>query len=743
MDNFQAEDKIKAKTKGKEKRILCSIILPISFLFSFFLLMAILFFHIICLSFLGFLGFLTIEAQADTSSLVSSSLISAPSSAPISAPTPNSPPSSSPSPLLNVPLDSWIYSELARLEAMNLLAGVGASRVALYSKPLTRQEVAILINQALLNVQKKDIILKETEKICLEKLVMEFKEELKKLGIRVLPKITSTADIISNFQAEQAVQYLAYFMEEGYIRKQDIAYPISRIQLAEMVSQIIFLLLNDGLKEEQLSHKQIEYLDYLVTEFKDELSFYGIQVVYLNKRKALVNHFKEHFTVSGSIKQSLHLVSEEDWTLHSRRAQGEKEDRDRKLNQGLYQLEFCSILSGEIWEEVPFLIDLSLHTDIYNIYNWYNFDNLQFSPLQLRLNKAYLKFKTPSYQLSLLEHIPIFSLFDEFEIPEIIWQIGRDELYWGPAYTGSLILSNNTPALDMIAYSGNIDLEQLVGSWGDIHFLKFFSLLDHQRLLFGQRFEYCPDTPWRIALSETAIADAHCGIGYYSPIPFPLSSYLIQQIYANFPELSDRENDINYNIGFDLQYNMGNGTRIYGEFLFDDFIFYKKRNLFPDRMGFTIGSNISNLFADKAGLLLEYTRINNYVYFPRKEWQNYLYKEEYLGHPLGPDADQLTIQLDYQLAENKTIQIAYIQERHGEGQHGVPLPADPDIANQNRFLSGIIEKTNQLRTSFTYDFADDWQFSITGSYTNTINQDNKLDENINKITFSAEIKYVF
>jgi len=643
--------------------------------------------------------------------------------------------------LLNVPLDSWVYVNLQKLEAMNLF--VGEDSIALNTKPLTRRSVAALINRALLNVQQGKVVLAEGQIILLEELITEFIEELKEYGVRVIPRELSPQQILEQYQADQLYQYLSYFIEKGYIEPlPSIDLPISRQQIAQLVSQMIFSLQSGQLKEVSLSETDIAYLDYLVTELKDELSFYGIKVVYLNKSKALINHLEETFLFSGYLNQSLSLVGQNEKIENKQKVENQGEyKKNMKLSQGLLELQFGAQLSGELWEEIPFMIDFSLATQIYDIYN------VVFAPLSFNLNEAYLKFKTNSFCLSLpdsIANIPLISIVDELEIPEIEWQVGREKMYWGPAYSGSLILSDRAAPLDMISYSGNFDLEQIASALGQLQFTKFFSYLDENRLLFGQRFEYSPDTPWRVALSETAVAAQDCGIGYFNPLPFPLVNYLIQQIYSNFPNLSEKENNINYNIGLDGQYLFDNGVKIYGEVMFDDFIFYQKDNPFPGRYGFTIGNYIPNIFEDyQSDLVLEYTRINNYVYYPRAEWQYYLYQGEYLGHPLGPDADQLTIEINHQFNEDTSLQFTYIHQRHGEGQKGIPLPADPVVANENRFLTGIVEKSDSFQASLTYDLSEDWQVSITGSFQNIYNEDNQLNQNNQNLALTVEIKLEF
>ncbi len=53
-------------------------------------------------------------------------------------------------PLINVPLDRWIYPAISRLETLQ--AFEGNSTIALNTTPLTRYKIAYLIDSALSNV---------------------------------------------------------------------------------------------------------------------------------------------------------------------------------------------------------------------------------------------------------------------------------------------------------------------------------------------------------------------------------------------------------------------------------------------------------------------------------------------------------------------------------------------------------------------------------------------------------------
>jgi len=79
-------------------------------------------------------------------------------------------------PSINVPLDSWVYPAISRLETLQ--AFEGNSTIALNTTPLTRFEVASLIDTALSNLQKGKVEFKKADLLLRDKLVKEFQAEL-------------------------------------------------------------------------------------------------------------------------------------------------------------------------------------------------------------------------------------------------------------------------------------------------------------------------------------------------------------------------------------------------------------------------------------------------------------------------------------------------------------------------------------------------------------------------------------
>ncbi|PKP54853.1 hypothetical protein CVT91_17865 [Candidatus Atribacteria bacterium HGW-Atribacteria-1] len=112
------------------------------------------------------------------------------------------------------------------------------------------------------------------------------------------------------------------------------------------------------------------------------------------------------------------------------------------------------------------------------------------------------------------------------------------------------------------------------------------------------------------------------------------------------------EQEVNCNVALDAEINLTQKIKLYGEWMADDFIFHPDVNPYPNRTGFLAGAYFAEpLGSGNTDFRIEYTHINNYVYFPRHSWQDYLYQGEYIGHSLGPDADQfyLGLTLTYQI----------------------------------------------------------------------------------------------
>ena len=96
------------------------------------------------------------------------------------------------SPLTYVPLDSWVYPTISRLETLQ--AFNGNDTIATNTLPLTRIEVAYLIDTVLSNLQRGKLELNQQNLSLMEKLVNEFQDELASIGVKIIPLDLSSSE---------------------------------------------------------------------------------------------------------------------------------------------------------------------------------------------------------------------------------------------------------------------------------------------------------------------------------------------------------------------------------------------------------------------------------------------------------------------------------------------------------------------------------------------------------------------
>lgn len=623
------------------------------------------------------------------------------------------------SPLTYVPLDSWVYPAISRLETLQ--AFDGNDTVATNTLPLTRIEVAYLIDSALFNLQKGKLELNQQNLSLMDKLVNEFQDELVSMGIKVIPlKVNSSAEELNkDFSPNWLYESLKYFEERDILKTSTLPSSfgllnpqMSRRDMAFLVDEIIYQLQTEQIQITSLTDEDLEKLESLIIELDDELFAQGLKIVRLNKTTVILDNIKSTLKIEPYFTQKIDLFYPEDINIE-------------KLN--LFS-ELGARVSASLSENTALYLDASIYTE-------------GEPSLQVQLNQAYIALKLPSFEIPTPSSIPFFPSLSSIEFPALDLMVGRDYMKWGPGYQGNLILSDNAPAFDMLKYSGTIDLNDFGGGYGKINFTKFFSLLDsldgQNRYFSGQRLEYKPFDALTLGLSETAIISQDSSILFYNPLPFIPPYYVTWWIASMFSP-----QEVNCNVALDAEINLTQKIKLYGELMADDIIFFPEENPYPNRTGFLAGA----YFADPLGkgntdFRIEYTHINNYVYFPTHPWQDYLYQGEYIGNPLGPDADQLYLELTHRLSDKFNLSLSYNHERHGEGQVGIPLPSDPEIANENIFLSGIIEKQQAYQAEISYTVSPQWELSASATLENIENKDNTIGEKENNTYFQLELNY--
>jgi len=204
-------------------------------------------------------------------------------------------------------------------------------------------------------------------------------------------------------------------------------------------------------------------------------------------------------------------------------------------------------------------------------------------------------------------------------------ELGRDEFVWGPGYTGSVMLDDTAPALDHV---------QLCASYGNFKFLTFTSLLSRwgvkPRWLAAQRIEL---SLW----NRLTLGGALMSVTSWDELqPRQLGGLLNPLIPIYFTAANTSMTD-NLLVGWDAVCYLPR-TKLYGQLFIDNYEFNTRKQA-PNAVGLQGGVYWAPNLPVEARL--EYTRIAPFTYYQMIQqimFENYLTT---MGHPLGPDADQL------------------------------------------------------------------------------------------------------
>jgi len=266
--------------------------------------------------------------------------------------------------------------------------------------------------------------------------------------------------------------------------------------------------------------------------------------------------------------------------------------------------------------------------------------------------------------------------------------IGRQRMDWGPGFHGGLLLSGRAPPLDMIEAEVRLSrfqgtaftavLDDYVGPYGD-------ESIRAARYLSGHRLAWRVNPDLEISASEVIV---YGGEGRLPEIRY------VMPLFFFYGEQWNAGGDDNPLWAFDISWRVRAGTRLYGEYLIDDFQY--ETDAEPNEIGYMVGGEV----ADPPGLGgavlgLEYARINRWTYGQNRPWNRYLHHGVCIGHPLGPDSDGLWVRLSRPLARVTRLRMEFGRVREGEGR--IEDERSSVVSFPDRFPTGIVETRTTLK----------------------------------------------
>ncbi len=234
---------------------------------------------------------------------------------------------------------------------------------------------------------------------------------------------------------------------------------------------------------------------------------------------------------------------------------------------------------------------------------------------------------------------------------------GRSASRWGASDRGGLILSPESPPLDLV---------RLRFDFGPVRLSSIASALDEipgdpataspqKRRFSAHRLDVRIPPTLNVGLSETVV--------YGGPNRGFEAGYLVP-FFSYYAEAWNGSEDDNVLWGIDAVWSARPGALIRGELLIDDFQYDLKTE--PHQVGWTVGGDWAPPRGPKRALLsIEYTRIETFVYGHFLARNRYLHDGVVLGDPLGPDSDRLGGSASWDVADRATFSLSLARERRG------------------------------------------------------------------------------
>ncbi len=234
------------------------------------------------------------------------------------------------------------------------------------------------------------------------------------------------------------------------------------------------------------------------------------------------------------------------------------------------------------------------------------------------------------------------------------WEIGKDYLWWGPGYSGGLILSDNSPSFPMVLMSKDLSLGKRIGHVKMTQFVGRFHDRSKTAWLLGRRWEKRFSERLHLGINET---------GKMTKTPNPLalvlpSLYLYEHIF-----LDDIDKEYNAFISGDITYKFSPKFEIYGDLLIDEmnapsWLRHGPNMHRPTAIAVLAGLHWRDLTGDDTTRLrTEFISVSKVTYTASREDYpelDYTQGGLLMGSPVGPNSRAVFVRLDKRFPDHWT-----------------------------------------------------------------------------------------
>ncbi|MCH7974584.1 MAG: hypothetical protein IH949_12005, partial [Bacteroidetes bacterium] len=145
-------------------------------------------------------------------------------------------------------------------------------------------------------------------------------------------------------------------------------------------------------------------------------------------------------------------------------------------------------------------------------------------------------------------------------------------------------------------------------------------------------------------------------------------------------------------------------------------------------VGYTFGAKKVNLFLNNLDLLVEYTRINPWVYEHKLESTTYKHLDYSLGHWLGQNADLIRFQFNYQPIRSLRLELYFERVRKG-GLDDIYFAYGGNDEFNKSFLYGPLREDKFLGIDIRFEYMHDLILDGRYRYSDVKDEDDSRTQN--------------
>jgi len=291
---------------------------------------------------------------------------------------------------------------------------------------------------------------------------------------------------------------------------------------------------------------------------------------------------------------------------------------------------------------------------------------------------------------------------------------GRDTLWWGPGYHGSMLLSNNAYPLPMLKLSNQrpYKLPWLLKEMGDWNSVFFISRLEEKRVisepyLVGMRTEYNPFSYFTFGMSRTII------LGGEGRPHLSLSDYVRIFRAAGRTEFKEGKLNTDQLAAFDFTLRLPRSQQEFFKWLSNIELYWEYAG--EDRFapweneapGYLLGIYTPDLFRfNGLDFRAEYAKTGSSWYTHGTYGTGYRYKGSILGHHMATDAQDIFLMLSKDFENNIKANFTLDVERQGVSLSNVQRKLELGI---NFALAPFEDKDLNIEAGYELEHFDNYE----------------------------------